>query len=401
MSLLTDQGRGGGLVRIFGPALVALAIAIVALITWHLQPNPDLPQSTERPAVPRVQVIHPAVVDIPVELVLPGDIEAYFEAPIYSRVAGYVKQWYEDIGAAVKAGQVLAEIDAPDLDQRLEHARADLATAQANAELARITARRWESLLKRDAVARQEADEKTGDWQAKKALAAAAEAEVGRLEVEESFKRIIAPFDGVVSARNTDIGALVNVGSSSGRPLFVVVDIHRMRIYTRVPQYDAADLVPGMPAILHIPQYPDEAFPATLATTSNRIAKESRTLLVELHADNKDGKLLPGAYADVHLTLSRTQPVLRIPTSAVIFRQHGLQVAVVGGDGKVALKPIRVAREARMEMEVVAGLSPSDRVIREPPDSLANGDFVEVVDGGRAHRRAPLSRPPGEGDEQH
>lgn len=399
MSLLTDQGRGGGLVRIVGAALVALAIAIAALITWYPQPNSDLPQSSERPAVLRVEVIHPASADIPVELVLPGDVEAYFEAPVYSRVAGYVKQWYEDIGAPVKAGQVLAEIDAPDLDQRLEHARADLATARANAELARITARRWEDLLKRDAVARQEADEKAGDWQAKKALAAAAEAEVGRLEVEESFKRIIAPFDGVVSARNTDVGALVNVGSSSGRPLFVVVDIHRMRIYTRVPQYHAADLVPGMPAILHIPQYPKEAFQATLATTSNRIAKESRTLLVELQADNKDGKLLPGAYADVHLTLSRTRPVLRIPTSAVIFRQHGLQVAVVGGDGKVVLKPISVAREAEMEMEVVAGLSPADRVIREPPDSLAAGDVVEVVNAGPAHR-APTSRPPGEGGKQ-
>jgi membrane fusion protein, multidrug efflux system len=383
-----------GRLQLVGISAAAVAVAIVAggLVMRHRDYS-ELRQWTEAQAVPTVETIHPTTADLDPELVLPGDVEAFYEAPIYARVPGYVKQWHEDIGAHVTAGQVLAEIDTPDLDQQLEQGQADLATAQANEQLAKITAQRWESLLKRDAVARQDADEKMGDWQAKKALVAAAEANVRRLQAEENFKRIVAPFDGVVSARNTDVGALINVGSSSGPPLFSVADIHQMRIYMRVPQYYSADLVDGMDAELHLPQYPNEVFPAKLVTTSHQIAKESRTLLVELHADNKDGRLSPGTYAEVHVKLPGNATVLRIPTSALIFREHGLEVAVIGPDNKVVLKPIRVARDFGTEIEVMSGLSPSDRVIDSPPDSLAAGDVVQVTKAGSPSSSLP--RAPG------
>jgi membrane fusion protein, multidrug efflux system len=383
-----------GRLRLFGMAAVVVALVIVVggLVLRHRDYS-ELRQWTDAQAIPTVEVIQPTTDDLDPELVLPGDVEAFYEAPIYARVPGYVKQWYEDIGAHVKAGQVLAEIDTPDLDQQLEQMQADLATAQANEQLAKITAERWQSLLKRDAVARQDADEKMGDWQAKKALVAAAQANVRRLQAEENFKRIVAPFDGVVSARNTDVGALINVGSSSGPPLFSVADIHQMRIYMRVPQYYSADLVDGMDAELHLPQYPNEVFPAKLVTTSHQIAKESRTLLVELHADNKDGRLSPGTYAEVHVKLPGNATVLRIPTSALIFREHGLEVAVIGPDNKVVLKPIRVARDFGTEIEVMSGLSPSDRVIDSPPDSLAAGDVVQVTKAGSPSSSLP--RAPG------
>jgi membrane fusion protein, multidrug efflux system len=380
MSSRIDRKPQLGRLQLFGisAALVALAIVVGGLVLRHRDYS-ELQHWTQAQAIPTVDVISPVTADVDPELVLPGDIEAFYEAPIYSRVPGYLKKWYEDIGAHVTAGQVLAEIDTPDLDQQLAQAQADLATAQANERLAKITAERWESLLKRDAVARQDADEKEGDWQAKKALVAAAEANVGRLQAEESFKRIVAPFDGIVSARNTDVGALINVGSNSGPPLFSVADVHQMRIYMRVPQYYSADLSPGMDAELHVPQYANEIFAAKLVTTSNQIAKESRTLLVELHADNKDGKLAPGTYAEVHIKLPGNATVLRIPTSALIFREHGLKVAVLGPGDKVELKPIRVARDFGTEIEVTSGLSPSDRVIDSPPDSLAAGDVVRVT----------------------
>lgn len=392
MSSPIDRKPKLGRLPLFGISAALVAVAVVALgLFWRHRDYKELRQWTAAQAIPTVEVIRPTSDDLDPELILPGDVEAFYEAPIYSRVPGYLKQWYEDIGAQVKAGQVLADIDTPDLDQQLAQAQADLATAQANERLAKITADRWQSLLKRDAVARQDADEKEGDWQAKKALVAAAEANVGRLQAEESFKRIVAPFDGVVSARNTDVGALINVGSNSGPPLFSVADIHEMRIYMRVPQYYSADLVPGMDAELHLPQYPNEAFPAKLVTTSNQIAKESRTLLVELHAENKEGKLAPGTYAEVHIKIPGNGAVLRIPTSALIFREHGLEVAVLGPNNKVELKKIRVSRDFGTEVEVTSGLAPTDQVINSPPDSLTAGEVVRVAKAGSSKSAQPPS----------
>jgi RND family efflux transporter MFP subunit len=383
MSARIGQKPKLGRLRLFGISAVLFAAAIVAVgLFWRHRDYSELRQWTQAQAIPTVEVIRPTSTDVDPELVLPGDVDAFYEAPIYSRVPGYLKQWYEDIGARVTAGQVLAEIDTPDLDQQLAQAQADLETAQANERLAKITAERWQSLLKRDAVARQDADEKEGDWQAKKALVAAAQANVGRLQAEESFKRIVAPFDGVVSTRSTDVGALINVGSMSGPPLFSVADTHEMRIYMRVPQYYTADLAAGMDAELRVPQYPNKVFPAKLVTTSNQIAKESRTLLVELHADNKDGKLSPGTYAEVHIKLPGNATVLRIPTSALVFREHGLEVAVIGSGNKVELKKISVGRDFGTEIEVVSGLAPTDQVIDSPPDSLAAGDTVGLAKAG-------------------
>jgi RND family efflux transporter MFP subunit len=339
----------------------------------------ELQTWTDAAAVPTVAIVLPQRGEQPQELVLPGDVEAFYQAPIYARVSGYVKMWYEDIGARVQAGQLLAEIDAPDLDQQLAKAKGNLAIAKANEALAILTARRWQALRATDSVSQQTADEKTGDAAAKHAAVLAAEADVQRLIALESFKRITAPFDGVVTARKTDVGVLINAGSGSGPELFSVADVHAMRIYVRVPQTFVPELQIGMKATLQLPQYARESFTAKLATTSSAIAPESRTVLVELHADNADGKLLPGTYAEVHFQLPEPPDVLRLPVSALLFREHGLEVATVGPHGKVVLKPIGIGRDLGNEVEVTSGIGPADRVIDSPPDSIATGNAVQVA----------------------
>lgn len=336
---------------------------------------------TEAQAVPTVAVVAPQRGKTEQDLALPGDIEAFYEAPIHARVGGYLKMWQQDIGAHVVAGQLLAEIDTPELDQQLEQARNDLASVKAAASLASLTAKRWQALLSSQAVSQQAADEKAGDAAEKKSQVAAAEANVARLQALERFKRIVAPFDGVVTARQTDIGALINAGSGSGAELFKVADLHRMRVYVRVPQAYSAELKPGMAATLHLPQYPHDSFPATLFSTSNAVSKDSRTVLVELQADNPDGRLWPGTYADVHFSLPPDANLFRLPASALLFRAQGLQIAVVNADGKVALKRIQIARDLGTEVEVNGGVQATDRVIDSPSDSLADGDTVRVAGG--------------------
>ena len=334
---------------------------------------------TRAQAIPTVNIVAPARGTKEQELILPGDIEAYYEAPIYARVPGYLKMWYQDIGAHVKAGQELAVIDTPDLDQQLVQAKNDLASVKANAELAELTAKRWKSLLSSQSVSQQTADEKSGDAAAKKALVAASQANVDRLQALENFKHLTAPFDGVVTARETDIGALINAGSGSGVEMFKVADIHEMRVYVRVPQAYAGQLHPGLAAALKLAQYPHDVFAAKLETMSNAISKESRTVLVELLAGNSDGKLWPGTFAEVHFKLPPDPDVYRLPTSALLFRQHGLEVATVGAGDKVTLKPVTAGRDLGTEIEVLSGIEPSDRVIDNPPDSLSTGDLVKVA----------------------
>jgi RND family efflux transporter MFP subunit len=352
---------------------VGLAIYGVADRGWS---NESLVQLTAREAVPTVDVIHPEQGVTGEQVVLPGTIEAYFQAPIYARVSGYLKMWYKDIGARVTAGELLATIETPDLDQDLVRAKADLAVAEANYRLAQVTAGRWQKLLKSDAVSVQDVDVKAGDAEAKMAEVNAAKANVARLEAQEGFKRIVAPFDGVITARRTDVGALINAGSGVGPELFAVADIHEMRVYVRVPQSESADITTGMKASLSLPQYPDRSFPATVATTANAIDPASNTLLVELKADNPDGMLSPGTFANVHFDLPPQPGVVRIPTSALLFREGGLKVATVGADGKAEIRPIRAGRDLGTQMEVLGGLTPSDRVIDSPPDSLIAGEPV-------------------------
>ncbi len=373
-----------------GGAVVALAIGGLGI--WsRTQSQAELAQWTAEQAIPTVEVIHPQAGAKTQDVVLPGDVEAYFDAPIYARVSGYLKTWYRDIGAHVKAGELLAEIDTPDLDQQLSQAKADLAAAKANLALAEITAKRWQSLLVSDAVSRQEVDEKVGDAEAKKAIVAAADANVSRLEALEAFKRIVAPFDGVVTARKTDVGALINAGSGTGPELFSVSDVHKMRTYVRVPQALSADLHAGLKAEMFMPQFPNRPFPATVVTTSEAINQASRTLLVELDTDNPKGELNPGTYAEVHFQLKGNADVVRVPASALLFRAQGLQVATVGAENKVVLKSIVIARDLGNEVEVNGGLTAADQVINSPPDSIEQGDTVRVADAVLAERGAKTS----------
>jgi RND family efflux transporter MFP subunit len=361
-----------------GALTLALAVAAygVADRSWS---EDNLTVLTTREAVPTVEVIHPEQGVTGEEVALPGTIQAFFEAPIYARVSGYLKMWYQDIGARVTTGELLAVIETPDLDQELAQAQANLAVADANYRLAQITSGRWQKLLKSDSVSVQEADVKAGDAAAKQAAVTAAQANVARLEAQEGFKRIVAPFDGIITARRTDVGALINAGSGVGPELFAVADVHKMRVYVRVPQSESADITNGMQATLSLPQFPDRTFSATVATTANSINPTSNTLLVELMADNPDNVLTPGTFADVHFKLPPQPGIVRIPTSALLFREGGLKVAVVGPGGKALIKPIRAGRDLGTEIEVVSGLTPSDRVINSPPDSLLAGEKIRLA----------------------
>ena len=366
-----------------GIVAVLVAVGIVALgIADRVFANQELKSWTDAQAIPSVDVISLSSQLGTRSLVLPGDIRAFNDAPIHARVSGYLKQWDTDIGARVKAGQLLAEIDTPDLDQQLDQARADLATAVANEHLADTTARRWAGLLRQDAVSRQDADEKNGDLASKTALAAAARANVQRLLALESFKRIVAPFDGIVTTRSTDIGALINVGSSNDVPLFSVADERRLRIYVRVPQSYSAEIAPGMTASLTVPEYPGRHFTATLATTAAAITPETGTLLVQLQIDNAGGALKPGDYAQVTFYLPAQTSALRAPASALIFGDTGMSLALVGADGRVAIRPVRISRDLGSSVEIASGLTPADRVIDNPPDSLRQGDLVRVAATG-------------------
>ncbi len=370
--------------------LVAIGVAFFGIASREKKES-SLAQWTETQAVPSVDVVTAERGVGQQQLVLPGDVEAWYQAPLYARVNGYVKMWYKDIGAKVKAGDLLAEIDTPDLDQQYAEAKGDLAKAQANEALAELTAKRWEALRNTAAVSQQDADEKAGEYEAAKAAVTASQAFVAKLASLEAYKRIVAPFDGVVTARNVDVGALVvstptsNVlgesGGSSSAPsaLFEVADNHEMRIYVAVPQSFSAEIREGMPAELKLPQYPDRSFKANVATTSNAISLKGRSLLVELHRDNSDGLLQPGSFVEVHFELPANEEVLRIPASALIFRRDTAEVATVGPDDTVKLAPIEVGRDLGTEVEVLSGLTTADRVIRSPWDSIADGDKVNIA----------------------
>jgi RND family efflux transporter MFP subunit len=357
---------------------VALSIAVVGIVTRNRH-EVALTRLTKTEAIPTVAVITPQHSVSGQELVLPGNIDAWYEAPIYARVPGYLKMWYKDYGAHVKAGDVLAEIDTPDLDQELAQTKADLGVEEAKYKLAKVTAERWQNLLKSNSVSVQETDVKAGDAAAANAALVAAQKKVARLEAMESFKKLVVPFDGVVTARKTDIGALINVGSDHGPELFAVADIHKMRVYVRVPQAQSAEIKLGMSAKLVLPQYPGRTFPAKVMTTANAIDPASRTLLVELDADNPHEELQPGTYAEVHFELPPQPNVLRLPTSALLFREAGLEVAVVGPDDKVELKRIEVGRDLGTQVEILSGIEATDRVINSPPDSITEGEVVRIA----------------------
>jgi RND family efflux transporter MFP subunit len=377
----TDEPpRKRGRLLLCGVGALAAAIATAVYgVTDRSYSEDRLVHLTEQEAIPTVNVVHPVRGVTGQQIVLPGTVDAWFQAPIYARVSGYLSMWYKDIGARVRAGELLATIETPDLDQELAQAKANLGVAEANYQLARVTATRWQRLLKSDAVSVQDVDVKVGDATARQAEVTAAQANVSRLEALEGFKRIVAPFDGVITARRTDVGALINAGSGVGPELFAAADVHKMRVYVRVPQAESADITQGMKATLFLPQYPDKTFTAAVVTTASAIDPVSNTLLVELMADNPDGILAPGTFADVHFDLPPQPNIVRIPTSALLFRRGGLKVATVGNDGTAVIEPIHPGRDLGTQLEVLGGLTPADQVINSPPDSLIAGERVHLA----------------------
>jgi RND family efflux transporter MFP subunit len=352
--------------RVLVTGIASMILAVVAStmgISNRAKSVQKVARWTEQQAVLTVAVVKPKSAPSEDELVLPGTIEAFYSGLIFARASGYVREWYQDIGARVKKGDVLALIDTPDLDQQLAQARADLSTAQANEKLSTVTAERWQSLVTRNIVSQQANDEKVGDLQAKTAAMQAAQANVARLESLQSFNRLVAPFDGVVTARGVDVGHLVAAGGNSGKPLFTVSDIHKVRIYVNVPQAFLAELKPGLAASLVLPQYPGQPFSAELTTTSNSVVPDSRSALVELLADNPEGKLWPGSFAEVHFHLDAKDPALRIPATALFFGSRGIELALLMPDGKVSLSKVQLGRNLGSEVEVLSGL---------PPDATAS-----------------------------
>jgi RND family efflux transporter MFP subunit len=327
------------------------------------------------------------------ELVLPGSVQAYADAPIYARTSGYLKRWLVDIGTPVKSGQLLAEIDAPEVDQQLRQAEADLATARANNELAQSTAKRWKELLATDSVSKQDADEKLSDAAAKQALVDSAAANVARLRELASFKRIVAPFDGVITARNTDIGALISAGTGTpGQALFQIAATSRLRVYVQVPQSYAPQTRVGIPAELHFAERPGRSYPVRIVSTANALDPGTRNLLVQLEADNSQGELFPGAYGEVHFKLPTRADTVRLPANTLLFRGDGLQVATLGPDDKVQLKAVSLGRDFGAEVEVLSGVNLGERVIVNPPDSIADGAAVRIAQPpAEQHAPAPAA----------
>jgi RND family efflux transporter MFP subunit len=360
---------------------IALVIALI-LGAWgvidRVLARNALGRETAADSIPTVVTVKPSRTDLGEELVLPGTVQAYIESPIYARTNGYLKVWYTDIGTSVKKGQLLAEIETPEVDQQLTQAIADSATAQANLTLSNSTNARWKDLLQTESVSKQDADEKAGDAAAKKATADAAGANVARLRELESFKRVMAPFDGVITARNTDIGALINAGQSAGTELFRMADTHMLRIYVQVPEPYAGMARPGLEADLKFSEQMGKSYKAKVVRTANALDPALRTLQVELQLDNKSGELFPGAYAEVHFKLAGNAESLRLPANTVLFRAPGLQVATVDAQNHVQLKSVVQGRDFGNTIEILSGISADENVIINPPDSTVSGMTVRV-----------------------
>jgi RND family efflux transporter MFP subunit len=364
-------------------ALLIVAAIVVAGIVPRRRARAALRSETNDLAVPTVSVVHPKLGAPLSEITLPGNIEAFTDSPIYARTNGYLKKWYVDIGARVTAGQLLADIDTPEVDQELDQARADLNTAQANYNLSEITSARYQDLLKTDSVSKQDVDNATGDFAAKKAMVASAQHNVNRLEELQSFEKIYAPFEGVITARNTDVGHLINSGNGGpATELFHIAAVRTMRVYINVPQQYSQAAKPGITATLTLQEFPGREFQGKLVRTSDAIDVATRTLLVEVDVDNPLGEILPGAYTEVHLKVPSGVPALILPVSALIFHSDGLQVGTVQDGNRAALTKITLGRDMGSEVEVVSGITASDLVIANPPDSLISGETIRVVTAG-------------------
>ena len=362
-------------------ALICLAVGVVIRSGIHsrLQAEAVLTRDTDESSIQTVSVIRPKTGSDAQEIVLPGNTQAFTDTPIYARTSGYLKKWYVDIGAHVSRGQPLAEIETPELDQQLEQAQAELNNAQANLELAQITAARWKHLLETDSVSKQETDQAVSDLNSKQALVASNEANVRRLQQLQSYEKIYAPFDGVITARNTDIGALIGAGDNSvPKELFHLASINKLRVYIPVPEVYAAAVRTGEKADLTLDAFPGQNFTGILVRNSDAIDPASRTLNVEVDVDNPRGQLMPGAYAFVHLKVPATTGAVTVPTNTLLFRSEGLRVGVVR-DGKVSLVPITIGHDYGNSVEVTSGVTAQDAIVIDPSDSLENGATVEIA----------------------
>ena len=379
------SGAGGALPPKHGGLALLIALLIVAGIVVagvlpRLKARAALRATTNDLAIPTVSVVHPKMGAPQTEIVLPGNVQAFNDSPIYARTNGYLKKWYVDIGARVKSDQLLAEIETPEVDQELDQARADLNTAQANFALSQITAQRYQELARTDSVSKQDVDNAIGDFAAKKAMVASAQSNVKRLEELQSFEKIYAPFDGVITARNTDIGHLINSGAGApATELFHIAAIEKLRVYINVPQQYSPSAKPGLTADLTLQELPGQRFKGTLVRTASAIDLATRTLLVEVDVNNSSGQLLPGAYAEVHLKVPAGTPALILPVSALIFRSDGLQVGTVESGNRATLRNVVLGHDLGSEVEVVSGLTGDDSVITNPPDSLVSGEIVRVA----------------------
>jgi RND family efflux transporter MFP subunit len=365
-----------------GTAVLVLGIVIYSGIHERAHAESTLGVVTERAAVPTVNVVQPTSGAVSQEIILPGNTKAFNDTPIYARTNGYLKRWYVDIGTHVKQGQLLAEIDTPEIDQQLEQARADLKNAQANEQLAQITAARWQNLLKTNSVSKQETDQAVSDLSARQASVDSMTANVHRLEQLQSFEKVYAPFAGVITARNTDIGALINAGAGGvPQELFHMAAVNKLRVYVAVPEVDSLAAQNGATATLTLDEFPGETFQGTIVRDSDSIDFASRTLNVEVDVDNPQGRIKTGAYVFVHLKMphaahTSTQS-LTIPANTLLFRSEGLRVGVVR-NGQTELVPITIGRDFGATVEVVAGLQPTDQIIVNPSDSLTSGNRVQV-----------------------
>lgn len=374
----SPQGKfpRGGLI-VLGASALVIAIVVFFGIHSRVAAETRLQQATLQAAIPIVNVAHPRPGDRAQELVLPGNTQAFIDSPIYARTNGYLKQWYVDIGARVNKGQLLAEIETPELDQQLRQASADLATAEANLNLSQITAARDENLLKTHSVSTQERDNAVNGAAANQATVQSNQANVARLEQLQSYEKVYAPFDGIITARETDIGALIDAGANAPKELFHIASINKLRVYVAVPEVYSTAARSGAPADLTLDEFPGETFHGTLVRNSDSIDPASRTLLVEVDVENAGGRLKPGAYVQVHLKMPEGTRSLVVPANALLFRRAGLQVGVVR-DGKAQLVRVTPGHDYGDSMEILAGLQPTDDVILSPSDSLTSGTPVQI-----------------------
>ncbi|MFO1159688.1 MAG: efflux RND transporter periplasmic adaptor subunit [Reyranellaceae bacterium] len=376
--------RRRGLVVTGFIGILVLAFVVASGLWNRNVSQAKLKEWTDARAVPTVSVMTPTSGTGKTSLDLPGRLEAYARAPIYARVGGFLKAWYVDIGSPVKAGQLLAEIEAPDLDQQLLQAKAALASAQAAESLATVTAQRWQQLGNANTVSRQTVDEKIGDLTVKQALTKAAQAAVDRLEVLFAFKRLTAPFDGIVTARNTDLGALINAESSAGLALFIISDVSKLRLTVSVPQNYVPAVKINSKVEITVPEYPGKVYTGVVEASARAVDAQTGTTRMQLVVENSSGELMPGAFANTRIELPGNLQALSIPAGALIFGQKGLRVAIVDANSKVLLKPVTIARDLGQMVEIATGITATDRIIDSPPDGLSDGDPVRVVEVPKA-----------------